>query len=223
MEQLFSGTVYEILPTQGGIIFSYANKEFDDGVVGISYKMISFDSRRITDVAKNIYMINKFGNNYKAIEPLCENYVTVKSIVLPGGKVFLLHDDGKAQLVDADGEPLWTGSLIYRNNIPSDILLFDDGLWAVYEKGNVLLRYNLSTMRTELRIGNATSPFDGPCDLFEENGEVIVCNKNSRKILSINLSNYNVLEFEQFEEPLLQYVSVKGYRFITLESGLYVI
>lgn len=224
MEQLFSGKVYEILPTQDGIIFSYLNKEYEDGKAGISYKMISFDTRRITDVAKNIYMINKFGNSYKAVERFCENYVTVKSIILPGSKVFMLHEDGKAQLIDADGESLWTGSLVYRNNIPSDILLFSDGLWVVYEKGNVMVKYSLETMREELRIGGSgNSPFNGPCDLFEENGNVIVCNKNSQKIIIIDLDKYNTLEYETFEEPLLQYVSVKGYRFVNLESGLYVI
>lgn len=223
MEQLFSGKVYEILPTQGGIIFSYLNKEFEDGRVEVSYKMISFDNRRITDIAKNVYMITKFGNSYKAVERLCENYITAKSIILPGGKVFVLHEDGRAQLVDADGEPLWTGTLIYRNLIPSDILLFADGLWAAYEKGNVLMRYSLTTMREELRIGGNNSPFNGPCDLFEEDGEIIICNKNSYKILSINLETYKVLEYETFEEPLLQYVNVNGYRFVSLESGLYVI
>jgi len=223
MEQLFKGKVYEILPTQDGIIFSYANKEFEEGMIEISYKMISFDTRRITDIAKNIYMINKFGNSYKAMEKLCSNYITAKSIILPGGKVFLLHDDGVAQVVDADGEPLWTGSLVYHNQLPSDVLLFADGLWVAYEKANVLLKYSLQTMRMELRVGNSASPFGGPCDLFEEAGEIIVCNKDSRKIMSINLDTYNVLEYEEFEEALLQYVCVKGYRFVVLESGLYVI
>lgn len=223
MEQLFEGKVYEILPTPDGIIFSYANKEFEDGMVEISYKMISFDTRRITDIAKNIYMINKFGNSYKAMEKLCSNYVTAKSIILPGGKVLILHEDGNAQVVDADGEPLWTGSLIYRNNLPSDILLFKDGLWVAYESADVLLKYSLQTMRVELRVGGNNSPFDGPCDLFEEAGEVVVCNKNSKKIITVNLDTYNVLEYEEFEEPLLQYVCVKGYRFVVLESGLYVV
>ena len=99
MEQLFQGKVYEILPAQDGIIFSYLSKEYEDGKADISYKMISFDTRRITDVAKNIYMINKFGNSYKAVEKFCQNYVTVKSIVLPGSRVFVLHDDGTAQLI----------------------------------------------------------------------------------------------------------------------------
>lgn len=222
MEQLFKGKVYEILPTANGIIFSYLNRENDDGTTEVSYKMISFDSRRITDVAKNVYMISKFGNGYKAMERLCENYITVKSIILPGGKVFLLHENGMAQLVDADGEPIWTGSLVYRTLIPSDIILFGEGLWCCYPEGNAILKYNLTNIKQELRIGGKNSPFDGPCDLFEEDGTLIVCNKNSKKIQSLNVDDYSILEYETFEETLLQYVNVNGYRFIVLESGLYV-
>ena len=223
MEKLFDGIVFEILPTTNGIIFSYLSGEQGDDKVEVSYKMISFDNRRITDVAKNVYMVTKFGNGYKAVEKLCENYIIVKSLILPGGKTFILHDDGTAQLVGSDGEPLWTGSLVYRGFIPSDIILFKEGLWCCYEKGNVLLKYSLTNMKQELRIGGNNSPFDGPCDLFEENNTLIICNKNSAKIQRIELENYNILEYETFEEPLLQYVNVNGYRFIILESGLYVI
>lgn len=222
MEQLFEGKVYEILPTSNGIIFSYLNREHEDGTVEVSYKMISFDNRRITDVAKNIYMITKFGNGYKAVERLCENYITAKALILPGGKVFLLREDGTAQLIDADGEPMWTGSLVYRSFIPSDIILFKEGLWCCYPEGNALLKYNLTNLKQELRIGGNNSPFSGPCDLFEENDTLIICNKVSNQIQSINLEDYTVLEFESFEETLLQYVNVSGYRFVVLESGLYV-
>ncbi len=223
MEQLFAGRVYEILPTSNGIIFSYLNKENEDGTVEVSYKMISFENRRITDVAKNVYMISKFGNGYKAVEKLCENYITVKSLILPGGKVFILLEDGTAQLVDSDGEPLWTGSLVYRNMVPSDIILFGEGLWCCYPEGNLLLKYSLVNMKYELRIGGNNSPFEGPCDLFEEDNTLIVCNKNSKKLQSFNPQDYSILEYETFEEELLQYVNVSGYRFIVLESGLYVI
>ncbi len=223
MEQLFEGKVYEILPTSNGIIFSYQNKEFEDGNVVVSYKMISFDSRRITDVAKNVYMITKFGNGYKAVEGLCDNYITAKSIMLPGGKVFLLHDNGTAQLIDSDGEPLWTGSLIYRNMIPSDIILYKEGLWASYPKADAVLKYSLNNMKQELRVGGKDSPFDGPCDLFEEEDRLVICNKNSAKILSLNTEDYSILEFEAFEEPLWQYINISGYRFVILDSGLYIL
>lgn len=223
MELLFEGKVFEILPTSSGIIFSYLNREFENGNVEVSYKMISLDSRRITDVAKNVYMITKFGNNYKSIEKYCENYIMSKSIILPGGRVFLLHEDGQAQLVDANGELIWTGLMVYKNFTPSDMILFADGLWACFEKGNFLIRYSLTNMKEELRIGGKNSPFDGPCHLVEEDNQIVVCNKNSKKILSLDTQKYSVLEYETFEEPLEQYVNLDGYRFVILESGLYVL
>ncbi len=223
MEKLFEGKVYEILPTSNGIIFSYQNKEMNDGNVVVSYKMISFDSRRITDVAKNVYMITKFGNGYKAVEPLCENYITVKALILPGGKVFLLHKDGTAQLVDSDGEPLWTGNFIYRNMVPTDIILHKEGLWAAFPEANAILKYSLLTMKQELRIGGKSSPFDGPCHLFEEDGRLMICNRASSKLLSLDTDDYSLLEYESFEEALFDYANISGYRFIVLESGLYII
>ena len=223
MEQIFAGKVYEILPTSNGIIFSYLNKELEDGAVEVSYRMISFDNRRVTDVAKNIYMISKFGNGYKAVEGYCENYITSKSIIIPGGRVFLLHEDGTARLVDSDGESLWVGSFAYRNFVPSDVLLFGEGLWCCYPEANALIKFSLAGMKQELRVGGKNSPFKAPCDLFEEEGRIIICNRDSKTLQSIDLTDYSILEYETFEEPLYQYVNLNGYRFVVLESGLYVI
>ena len=223
MEQIFEGKVYELLPTSNGIIYSYLNKELEDGSVEVSYRMISFDNRRMTDVAKNIYMISKFGNGYKAVEGYCENYITAKSILLPGGKVFLLQEDGTARLIDSNGESLWVGSFVYRSFIPSDVLLYGEGLWCCYPQANVILKFSLTNMKQELRLGGKNSPFEGPCDLFEDEGRMVICNRDSKKLQSINLDDYNILEFETFDEPLYQYVNINGYRFVVLESGLYVL
>ncbi len=222
MKKIFEGEVYEILPLSGGIIFSYLNKVTENGIV-VSYKMISFENGRFTDVAKNIYMLTKFGNNYKAISAFCDNYITVKSLVLPGGKVFLLGQDGAAQLIDVDATPVWTGNLSYRGCAPSDIVLYNNALWACYADCDALLRYNLSTMREELRVGGAKSPFKKPRALFVEGENVMVCNQESKNLLQVNLNTYNVFEYESFEEPVYQYVKVGENRFVLLKSGLYLI
>ena len=101
MKQIFSGEIFEVLPLSDGILFSYC-KDRQEENVSVAYKMISFDNGRFTDVARNIYLITKFGNNYKSVVRLCDNYITVKSIVLPNGKVFLMNSDGTAQLIDND-------------------------------------------------------------------------------------------------------------------------
>ncbi len=222
MKQIFAGEVYEVLPLTNGILFSYCKEIVDDNVI-VAYKMISFDTGRFTDVAKNIYLITKFGNNYKSVITNCDNYITVKSLVLPNGKVFLLSTDGSAQLVDNDATPVWKGNLIYRSHTPSDILLHNNALWASYADCNAILRYNLATMREELRIGGAKSPFDKPKAMFLEGDNAMISNLGSKKLLQVNLNNYSLMEYEQFEEPLYQYVKVADNRFAVLESGLYLI
>ena len=224
MEQLFSGKVYEILPVSNGIVFSYFNRELNDEISEVSYKLVSFDNRRMTNATKSVYMMSKFGNTYKAILKLCSNNITVKSIILPGGKVFLLHEDGKAQFIDADGKPIWTGTLIYKNFLPSDILLFGDGLFVSYEEGNTIVKYSLATMHEEIRIGDGKSIFSGPCDMFlRDDNSVIVCNKKSKKLLSVDFNKYSVKEYESFDEPVYQFIESDSYRFVILESGLYIL
>ena len=82
MKKIFEGEVYEILPLSNGIIFSYCKEVIDENIV-VAFKMLSFDTGRFTDIAKNIYLLTKFGNNYKAVMANCDNYITVKSIILP--------------------------------------------------------------------------------------------------------------------------------------------
>ena len=222
MQKIFEGEIFEVLPLSNGIIFSYCKDTTEDNII-VAYKMITFDNGRFTDVAKNIYLISKFGNSYKAVVEQCDNYITVKSILLPNGKVFLMQTDGVAKLLDTDATPIWTGSLVYRSCNPSDIILHNNALWVSYADCNVLVRFNLSTMREELRIGGAKSPFVKPRDLFLEGDSAIVSNHGSHKRVKINLREYTVSDCEEFEEPLYQYIEVAGNRFVVLESGLYLL
>ncbi len=223
MKQIFEGEVYEILPLSSGILFSYCRDLTDDNKVVIGYKMISFENDRMTDITKNVYLAAKFGNNYNSVIKHCDNYITTKSIVLPSGKTLLFSKDGVARLIDTDSTPIWQGNLTYRSTAASDIIIHKHSLWACFSDCNVLLRYNLSTMREELRIGGKSSPFDKPRSMFLEGDVATVCNKGSKKLTQINLETYSVLNDHTFEEEVLQYVKVDIYRFVILSSGLYLI
>ena len=223
MQQLFDGEVYDVLPLKDGIIFSFCKGSNDENVL-VAYRMLSFDNGRFTNVENDIYLITKFGNNYRAISALCENHIKTKSIVLPSGRVFLMQPDGTAQLVGNDATPLWTGNLTYRNTVPTDIAFYNNSLWAAFPECNVLLSYNLSTMREELRIGGGiSSPFKKPRSISIEGDCITVCNTESKNIIEVNLKNYKVRELETFNEPVYQYLEVAGNRFALLQSGLYLI
>ena len=222
MKQIFEGTVFDILPTQNGILFSYHKDTLEDKIV-IGYKMLSFDTGRFTDVAKNIYFVTKFGHNYKAVLKYCNNYILTKAIVLPNSKVFILKNDGQALLLDADATPIWEGSLSYRGSIANDIIVYKNALWAAYSECNVLLRYNLFNMREELRFGGNISPFSKPKSLFLNGDTAIISNQNSQKLVAVNLDSYTVEELQEFPEPVTQYIESGKYRFVLLKSGIYAI
>lgn len=222
MKQIFQGEVYEILPLSNGIIFSYC-KDVIDGQVVVSFKMLSFETGRLTDVAKNIYFLTKFGNNYTPIIKLCDNYITTKSLILPNSMVFLLLRNGEAQIIDTDGTPIWKGTLAHRGFAASDIVLYKNALWACYSETNALVRYNLSTMREELRIGGSNSPFNKPKNMFIDGSYVTVNNQGSKKLTQVNLDSYTTLDCEEFEFPIKQYVKADKYRFVLLDSGVYML
>ena len=103
MERLFAGKVYEMVAQPNGIVFSYC-KENLDNKARVRYQMISFDTKTVTEVAKNIYQLSKFGSNYRAVASLCSNYVSARALVLPTGRVFMIEDNGRAVLFDDEGK-----------------------------------------------------------------------------------------------------------------------
>ncbi len=222
MKQIFAGEVYEVLPIMNGLIFSYKKEEISDQTI-VGYKMISFSSGQFTDVERNIYRLTKFGNNYTEVIKQIGNYVQVKSLLLAGGKIFLLFPDGKATLLDLDATPVWSGNLLYKGEAPSDVKLHGNALWATYEEKNVLIRFNLNTMRNDLRLGNRKEPFSAPKDIFIEEDRAVVSNFGSKKLIAVNLNDYTVEELEEFEEGILQYICIDEKRIVILESGLYLL
>lgn len=222
MERIFEGEVYEIVPQAQGIVFSYCKGSSGDNVL-VAYKMLSVETGVMTDVAKNIYLLSKFGSNYRASSELCSNYVTARSVVLPSGRVFLCTENGNAYLIDGDGLPVWSGDFKYKGNVPSDIAIHKNSLWACYNKSGVLLRFSLNTMREELRIGGSSSPFDKPNDIFISGDTAVISNSGSNKLLKVDLNTYNVREYKEFSEAVYSYAKIKNYEFVLLESGVYVL
>ena len=222
MKRVFNGKVYEMIPQKSGMVFPY-RKGGDDKNALVCLKMLSIDTGILSDVAKNVYFISKFGANYRASLELCSNYVMSRALVLPSGRVFLSSDNGNSYLIDGDGLPVWSGDFKYRDESPSDIAIYKNCLWASYLKAGVLLRFNLSTMREELRIGGKNSPFNRPNDIFIDGRTAYVSNIGSNKLLKVDLSSYTVEDYREFSEPVYGYARINKYEFVLLESGIYLL
>lgn len=220
MRQIFAGKVYEMIKKPDGLVFSHLEEVLDDGLF-IKYKMLDALSGAVTDIAKNVYLLTKFGSNYRPVVNLVDNTITVKAINLPSGKLFLCEKSGSCFLLDGDGSVLWTGSILYKDCPPSDIALFDNCVWASFKENNVLIRFNLATMREELRIGGERSPFSGPRSIFIEGNTAIVSNVNSKCLNKVNLSTYTVQPYYEFDQSVREYIKVDNYEYVLLDSGIY--
>ena len=222
MKKIYDGKIYEVLPKSDGIIFPYQKAVIDDGDV-VWYKMLSFENSLLTDVSENVYWNIKFGSNYLVATKLCKNFVMAKSIILPNGRLFLCAENGQAFIVDTDGMINILGELKYRDQIPSDIAFYKNCIWASFSDANVLIRFNINTMRAELRIGGNHSPFNSPCGLFIDGSFAYVCNSGNNSIVKVDLENYSVDELYNFEESVKSYIKSGGYEFAMLDSGLYLL
>lgn len=223
MTTVYEGDVLHVIPMEKGIIITYCDERTETRI-SAAFKMISFETGKVTNVAKNIYRLSKFGANYKAFCMQVDNYFTCKTIPLPSEKMLVMELDGSLKLLDTDSSVLWTGKLSYKNAPPSGIALFENKLWTCYPEHNVLIRYNINTMREELRIGGgANSPFMQPTDIFIKGNYGYVCNPGSLQILRVDLTTYALEVFEEFTRPVKQYLEVDGYRFAVMNDGVYLL
>ena len=222
MKKIFDGKVYEVLPKSDGIIFPYRKAVVDEGDI-VWYKMLSLENSLLSDVSETIYWNMKFGSNYPVAVKLCKNFVAEKSIILPDGRTLICNENGQVFVIDTDGMINISGEIRYRDAAPSGIALYNNSIWASFKEHNVLIRFNINTMRAELRIGGKTSPFECPENIFIDGEWAYVCNKDSNKIIKVYLESYSVEDYYSFEEPIYAYVKSGSYEFVLLESGLYII
>ena len=222
MNTFFLGEVYDIIPTPTGIVFSYCKEKTKENII-IGYKMITFETGVMVDIAKNVYLMSKFGSNYAAASNLCANYITAKTILLPQSKVFVCSAKGDAYIVDSSGQTVWNGRFTYKDAAPSDIAVFEDSFVAAFKKYNALIKFNMNTFREELRIGGQVSPFNRPNSIFIENSSAFVASTGDKRIIKIDLKNFENEIYLRTKEPVYSYTKVKDYEFLLLKSGLYML
>ncbi len=222
MKKIFGKRAIHILPLASGFIIAVKKQEIDDRSV-IGYKMATLQTDLLNSVTRNVYLLAKFGNNFKQIEERLGDSLNCKTILLPGGQVFAAFPDGRALRCDARAEVLWEGELLYRGMGPADIVRQEDCLWASFPESNTIIRYNLSSMREELRIGGSEkgAAFSYPMGLWIEGEDMLVCNAGSNSITEVNLSSFSAFDYAGFEEPVQQYLRVGDTEIVLLESGVY--
>lgn len=222
MKLIAKDNVFSLHPLPDGFLYSYLiEKEGEQITVG--YKMITFSSGKISNVTKNVYMLTKFGSAYKSFIGKIKNYLTCFAIPLENGDCFVIELDGAATLFDAVGEVVWSGKLLYKKAAPGGVAINGDAIWISFTEGNVLIRYDLKTLRQELRIGGENSPFVKPTGLFPAGSKIFICSAQDNCIWKMDCTNYTTEVYYTFEEPVKDYQFISKYEIVVLNSGIYLL
>lgn len=223
MKQIYGNNSLSLFPLENGFLIVTKEDENTE-MVSVGYKLIDFSNYTMAPVTKDIYQKAKFGENYKAFELQVGNYITCKTVVLENGNVFTVNADGQSSVMDKNGYVEWQGTIKYEDGAPADIIIVGSNIWASYPNSNAIIRFNLNTMREELRIGGKNdTAFNKPEGLWynSKNGKILICNAGSNKILELDAKNYTIYEYAEFEEPVHEYINIQSNEMVLLDSGVY--
>ncbi|MBO5872937.1 MAG: hypothetical protein J6Q56_01880 [Clostridia bacterium] len=223
MEKISGHKAFSIHALPDGLIFPYLIEKIEEeNQYRIGYKMVSFSTGKISNVTKSIFMLTKFGSEYASFIGKIKNYLTCFSILMENGQTFVVEKDGTSTLFSGADE-IWSGKLLYKNTAPGGIAAASGSLWVSYPEHNVLVRYNLKTLREELRIGGNHSPFVQTEGIFPAGSKLFVCNTGSNSIWKVDTTNYITELYYKFDEPVYDYKFINKYEIVSLESGIYLL
>ncbi len=222
MDKVFGSNILQVLPTADGLLIAYYS-EISENKATVAFKKIVFETGAISNVQKGYFLVEKFGINYKAFEEQIQNYITCRVVELSNGSTLVFERNGNAKIFDSDAKVTWTGAFKYKNCPITSAALRRKNLWVSYANENAIIRYNITTMREELRLGGVSSPLENPKGLYIDNNEMIVCSSKTKKLLRVDLSSYAISDYLEFDEHVHEYIVSNGYEFVLLDSGLYLI
>ncbi len=227
MKQIFDSSCYDILPAENGFIVILLNED-DQGRKYFCYKYVaSVNSDISRPLTKQTFLSAKFHDSYDTLAMQIENHIRTM-VVWPTEKIVFAvsGNNGNAKMLKRDGSLIWQGSIVYKDEAPADIQMHNDTLWCSFPSSNALIRFNLRTMREELRIGGpGDSAFNNPSGIWVDkfDDHMYICNKGSGKVVNVDLKSFTVSEYLEFNEPIRKYFRSGPVEIVLLESGVYVL
>lgn len=223
MKKLMDIDIVDIIPYSKGIIVARKDtlKSGEERIRYITYD-VKFQKADIS--TQNAYYLNKFGENYEAITQKLDNCELCSAAVMPNKHTSVVFTSGELGLFDDKGNLYWTGALQYRNSPVCGVAVQGKYLWCVVPDANCIVRYSPVTEKIVLRIGgDASTAFLNPVSIVNYDDILYVCNYQSCTIRTVDLKNYTVADYKEFEEPVYKYYRTNDREIVELESGVYML
>ena len=221
MQKIVDTNIIDIIAFSNGIIYT-KKSETQSGAVRV--KFYGYDIKRMqkTPVTKSVYLLNKYGAEYKKIAEQLGDYVSCDADISESKQIIVVYPSGEAGIFSQDGNMLWSSDLRYHESEIAGVVCDGRYIWSVVPEQNCVVNYSLSHKKFSMRIGSLMSDsFQKPVSKY--NDELYVCNEKSQKVRVINLKDYSVKDFRSFDEPVYKYLRSCGREIVWLESGIYIL
>ena len=222
MKKISDDLVFSLHSLPDGFLYSHLIKQ-SEGKAKVGFKMVSFEKGVVTKVTKNIFMLAKFGANYKFFADKIKNYITCFGHPFDDGRTLVIETDGSGVVYDENGDELWSESFIYSDKTPTCAAVNDTTLWICYKELNTIVKYDLKMLRQELRIGGVNAPFKKPCGLFPAGTKLFVCSEENKSVLKLDCITYQTENYFEYEEVIKDYKFINKYEILVTESGIYML
>ena len=215
--------ILDLIGFSSGVLFVLRESQ-DNENVKVSFYSFDVNTKSIATVTKSAYLLTKFGSSFTPIANQLGDYVSCDAAKLWNGNTFVIYSSGELGIFDDQGKLIKTSDLKYNDLPARDVAVDNNYIWSVVPEANMIIKYSLLQNRVIMRIGGeSSSTFSKPVSVFEHDGYLYVCNQKNHKIKRINLTNYTVDDYKEFDEPVYKYINVDGNEFVILESGVYLL
>ncbi len=222
MKKICDDLVYSLHPLPDGFLYSHLINQ-NEGKAKVGFKMVSFESKTVSKVTKNIFMLAKFGANYKFFADKLRNYITCHAFPFDDGRTLVIEYDGQGVVYGEDGEELWSENFVYSDNAPTCAAVSGTTLWLCYKELSTIIKYDLKMLRQELRIGGVNAPFKKPCGLFPAGTKLFVCSQENKSILKLDCITYQTENYFELDEVINDYKFINKSEIVVTKSGIYML
>ncbi len=223
MIKVVSLDILDLIGFSSGVLFVLREKQ-NNNSVKVSFYSFDIESKSIASVTKNAYLLTKFGSSFAPIAKQLGDYVSCDAARLWNGHTFIIYSTGEIGIFDENGQLIKNTYLKYKDYPARDVAVDNNYIWSSVPDQNMIIKYSVLQNRVIMRIGgDDSSTFDYPVSVSEYDGYLYVCNKNSKKIKRVKLSNFLVEDYKEFDESVYKYIKVDNNEFVILDSGVYLL
>lgn len=216
-------SIYDIIAFSNGIIYT-RKTVLENGSVKVNFYGYDIKRMQNTPVTKSVYLLNKFGAEYKKISEQLGDYISCDADITANKYPIVIYETGETGVFSPDGDIVWSGDINYLDCEVNGVAIDGDRFWSVVPDKNCVVSYSIPHKRFNMRIGSLDSPsFHKPVAISKYDNELYICNADSCKIRKISLKDYSVSDYMSFDEPVYKYLRSCDREIVVLESGLYIL